>query len=289
VTTDTTGTRVTGKRMPASEFRLHQTSGTLDNEPILQVLRGELAAYRVRGYVPEDSCKRIAANFSTSRDRSPRYGEGEDGVEGYIVGASHIDQTTDEYLDDVATTAAAVADLYEGTADPLQKVRKQLLDTGGLTAMRPARHGGRPAGDSKAVQWNNTGEFLLLPHDDLSQLSDPIQSGFEIQALRRVMAINVYPLVPPGTGSLKVWNIEPDDRCRTALGLLHSGYPYPPEFLDDLESLVIPLATGDVVFLNGNLIHAVLGAGEETDSPAERLLLTSFTGLDSRGEFLWWT
>jgi hypothetical protein len=278
---------ITGRILPPAGFRVRETSGAIDTGQVLQVLRGELAGYRVRDFLTLEDCYRITDNFWSSTRRTPRYGEGEDGVEGYLIGASHIGRTTDEYLDDAAQAVAALCDLYEGTADPIDTFRELLVRDAALDGFRVATHGGRAASASKAVCWNNTGPFLLLPHDDVAQLSDPLQAGFEIQRVNRVMAVNVYPRVTEGTGQIQIWNVEPDTQTRMHLGLSHTGYPYPLVLLDDFQSLTIPVQAGDLCVINGNLVHAVRGA-----APAgmrKRLLITCFMGLSDKGELLSWT
>ena len=279
--------RVRGTSLPEASFRVHETDVQVDAAAVFEVLQGNLAAYHVRGFVPLDVCRRVVANFWASPERVPRYGEGEDGVEAYLIGASHYGKPTLTYLKEVLSCKAAVESLYAGTINPVAAFRQILVSGGESTSVRAASMNGLPAGDSKAVCWNNFGTFLLEPHDDLAQVKDPIQADFEIQQTNRVMAVNIYTAVPERSGQLQIWNVEPDDETRADLGLSNVGFPYPAELLADFPCLTIEVETGDLCVANGNLVHAVLRGS--TASPRNRLLLTCFMGLNLNNELLWWT
>lgn len=280
-----TARRITGTSLPESAFRIQETNGPVDIAAVHEVLGGNLAAYHVRGFVPDDVCRQIMANFWASSDRVPRYGEGEDGVEAYLIGASHYGKPTLTYLQEALACKNGVDGLYVGAINPVAAFRDTLRASG--MTVRAAALDGLPAGDSKAVYWNNVGTFLLEPHDDLAQTKDPVQADFEIQEVSRVMAVNIYAAVAEGSGQLKVWNVEPDDETRTELGLGNEGFPYPAEPLADYPSMVIEVATGDLCVVNGNLVHAVVRGNATT--PKSRLLLTCFMGLNFNNELLWWT
>jgi hypothetical protein len=280
----TTTRRITGTSLPEAAFRVHETSGPVDVATFVEVLSGNLAAYHVHGFVPLDACRQIVSNFWASSGRVPRFGEGEDGVEAYLIGASHYGKPTLTYLQQALACKSHVESLYTGAINPVAAFRDALR--GSLT-VRAASLNGLPAGDSKAVLWNNFGTFLLEPHDDLAQVKDPIQADFEIQQVNRVVAVNVYAAVPERSGQLQLWNVEPDDETRAELGLSGVGFPYPAELLTEYSSTVIEVETGDLCVVNGNLAHAVLRGN--TVTPKSRLLLTCFMGLNLGNELIWWT
>jgi hypothetical protein len=248
--------RITGTSLPQKGFRIEETTGPVDVSTVLQVLSGKLAAYHIRGFVSPQVCHRIVENFWASSARVPRYGEGEDGVEAYLIGASHYGKPTLTYLQEVRACKDAVDDLYAGTTNPVAAFRNMIA--------------------SEAE-----------PHEDLAQVRDPIQADFEIQEVNRVMAVNAYATVPEGSGQLRVWNVEPDEETRDDLGLSGVGFPYPPDLLEEYPSLTLAVESGDLCVINGNLVHAVVRGN--TSVPKSRLLLTCFTGLNSSNELIWWT
>ena len=282
--------QITGVSLPEEHFRIHETCKSVDVASVFEVLRGNLAGYRIREYLTADACRQIVENFWRSEAKVPRFGYGEDGVEGYFIGASHIEKTTHEYLQEARMFEDAVKSLFAGTINPLAAFRDTLAFEGSGENMtfRPAKLNGLSAGDAKAVYWNSLGDFLLQPHEDFAQLKDPKQKDFEIQQASRVMAINFYAEAPTNSGQLKLWNIEPDNRSRADLDLTYSGFPYPAELLEEFPSIIIPVETGDLCVINGNLVHAVL-RGDPVASAKQRLLITCFTTSNDNDEFIWWT
>ncbi|MEK9495227.1 hypothetical protein V2H77_01890 [Photorhabdus sp. P32] len=281
---------IKGTKLAESEFIVYETSNDISMDAVYDLLDGHLAACRVRDFLPPEQRKRIIENFWRSPARIPRYGGGINGVEGYFIGASHIEKDTRQYIEEAENFRSAIDEVFQDTINPMDHFIKQITHFSGNNSqvIRPAMYHGVAAGNAKILYWNNFGEFLLLPHDDLAQLSDPRQSDFEIQQINRVMAVNFYADVPQNGGQLKVWNIQPDDQSRSALGLAYSGFPYQSELLEDHTSMVINIDAGDLVLLNGNLIHAVLN-GNTIFSPERRLLVSCFIGLQQNGDLIWWT
>ncbi len=280
--------RITGTSFPENIFRLHETEKFLDVSKVFEILSGKLAAYRIRGFVDRDVCAQIAENFWASAKKVPRVGVGDDGVEGYFIGASHYGKPTQQYLEEARGFENAVQSVYTGTANPGLLFKQALASGNGHPIeVRPARSNGLSAGDSKAIYWTGSGTFLLEPHEDLAQLRGPEQNDFEIQEITRVLAVNIYAEVSANTGQVQIWNVEPDDEARAELGLTHVGFPYPPELLTDFSNFIVPVETGDLCLFNGNLVHGVL-RGEMTASK-RRLLITFFMGQKNDREIIWWT
>jgi hypothetical protein len=139
--------------------------------------------------------------------------------------------------------------------------------------------------------WEGHGTYALEPHEDVGQLKDPQQDGFEAQRVadHTVVAVNIYPVVPREGGVLRVWNHTPDDVARKSLGVAHSGYPYPSNLLRECTSLDVELEAGDLVLMNGEMVHAVTAPipDEVSTSPA-RLSMNFFLGYMNRDTIVYW-
>lgn len=285
-TTINTPRRITGASLPEAAFRVHETNEVMDVSSVFEVLDGKLAAYRVRNFVPPDACRAISKNFWASPARVARLGEGEDGVEGYFIGASHYGKPTQQYLEESRSFESALADLYAGTFNPVAAFKTAVSKDQSI-CVRAAGMNGMSACSSKIIHWTGNGHFLLEPHDDLAQLSGPEQRGFEIQDTTRVLAVNIYVEVPPQSGQVQIWNVEPDEQTVDDLGLTNVGFPYPADLLTEYPSFVIPIETGDLCVFNGNLVHAVLRGNATTKNT--RLLVSFFMMRNDRNELVWWT
>src|SRR5262245_17190315 len=127
---NSTNNKITGISLPKKKFQLHQTHRHVDVASVFEVLKGDLAAYRVCEYLSDTACHQIVENFWLSPKRVPRYGDGENGVEGYLIGASHIEKDTDEYLNEACVFSEAIKNLYSGTINPIVSFRNMLVSNG---------------------------------------------------------------------------------------------------------------------------------------------------------------
>ncbi|MCI0439636.1 MAG: hypothetical protein L0177_10965 [Chloroflexi bacterium] len=138
-----------------------------------------------------------------------------------------------------------------------------------------------------ARSWEGTGEYILEPHEDLSQITSPVQDGFEIQgaATYSPVAFNVYLSNPSGSGATVLWNLHPSPAAIARLGLRHRGHPIPLDVLADLPSTRVAVGPGDVLAFNGAFIHAVEGLGARQ----RRSALAFFASHVSGHETVYWT
>jgi hypothetical protein len=269
---------VNGRTIPAASFIVRDTSGFPSPSQLLDVVDGRIAAIHMRDAISSVQQRALILHFQNSPGTRPRT----DGVPGRALGAYHYGKTYDEYAAGIDASEGFVDEFLLAGGDPVRSVLNSMqaaLHARNIT-VRPAMWHSRHAARARALSWTGEGRFLLDPHEDISQLTEPAQEGFEVQRAfgRKVIAVNIYPNVPRGGGTLKVWNVIPDHDTRVKFGALHTGYPYPAESLTDSQSLEFAPASGSIVLMNGCLIHAVTGYSEGTSPHAPRLLINFFMG-----------
>ena len=68
-------------------------------------------------------------------------------------------------------------------------------------------------------------------------------------------------------GRLIIWNIEPEKQVKINLGIEYKGYPYPLSMLESFQKLSVKISSGDLYFINANLIHAIeeINTGENNN------------------------
>lgn len=273
------GNEVTGRSLPSDDFKIVVTHKLPDPAVIGKLLRGEAAGMLVHDCISKAACRAATKAFMAAAAH-----ERPDGVAAVEVGIGHYGKSTSDYLDAVRQTAQAFAQLFKKGDSPKklnELIRKSLLPG---YVLRPAIHQGKQAATYRAARWNQTGQYALLMHEDISQLSIVRQQGFEIQRVKVPVAVNAYHSTSERGGGLRVWNMSPDEATRRRLGILESGHPYPAAGLSGVPFIDIAIETGDVLFLNGSLIHAV----EKSDGPTPRIVVNGFIGLVGR-EVLQWT
>ncbi|WP_433337488.1 hypothetical protein [Spirillospora sp. CA-294931] len=244
-----------GSRSPEA-FRFVERDG-IDWRVWTEVLHGVHAGAIFRGVLDGDSCRRIVGNFWSSpilrgrRDGLPAHGRG-------FVGTPIAGARLDDYLTSAAANGRHIDALFAGarTHPPaLMDDYTAHLAAEGVT-LRLAAHRGRTSPPFKMRSWQNSGAFVVAPHEDHTVLRQEGLAGFEIQ--RAVRFCNVVACLSNGPGGgLRVWNLSPDSATRRALGLQDDGVGYPLESLDGVASLTVPVAPGDVYLFDNSLIHAV--------------------------------
>lgn len=282
-------TVLVGNKYSSSEFYLHDVPRDNLGDHLLSVLNGKIPAMLVRDALAPRTCSSLVASFESSPCRRPRG----DGVSGFVLGAYHYGQTFEAYASDIAATAACVRDFLNAGGNPveelLQLIRVTLRPNG--VNLRPARWRNINAALARALSWTASGSYMLDPHDDVGQLTDSRQYGFEAQSVssNTVVAVNFYPRVPPGGGILRVWNIAPTQESRELLNIATTGYPIPPSYLNATEYIDIDVSSGSLVMMNGALVHAVTGYQEHTPYKDEgRLIINFFMGYSDPTTVVHW-
>lgn len=275
------------KALSEFAFRIQDFDGAADDDALLELFRGNTAAVHIRNALsPESSLKLVNAFLASSATTMRK-----DGVPGYVLGAYHYGKSFESYRDDVIRYRQAVHTAL-GEDDPVAAILRSIASalSREQRQLRPARWHDLSAAYARFLSWHGTSEYLLLPHDDSSQLSDPRQHNFEASRTGPcTFAINIYPQVPAGIGGhIRLWNEIPDERDRERFHVQHTGYPYPTTAVADRPFIDVKPETGSCIVMNGSLVHAVLGYPLGLAEGERRVLINLFLGhLNKRTTIHW--
>jgi hypothetical protein len=277
-----------GTHFRSSLFKVREVVGSASESQLLGLIGSTIPVVHMRNAITNRNCAHLIKHFKESKGTHPR----SDGVSGDVLGAYHYGKTYDQYTKEIDASENYVREFLLSGENPVATVISMLrnaLRSRGIV-IRPAMWHNHTAAVARAVSWTARGHFLLEPHEDMGQLSDPRQYGFEAQKAfgRTVIAVNLYPNVPAGGGLLRIWNLVPNDEMRTKFGTRHTGFPYPIEAVSGVQSIELSPSTGSVVLMNGGLMHAVTGYKEMLTQDNPRLIINFFVGSIDPGTTVYW-
>jgi hypothetical protein len=251
-------------------------------EAISMISHHDLDVALIKSILPIEDCNSIERNFFESKNRQRR----SDNVPGYMLGATHYGQSPIDYFNQCSDSRVALEGIFENTSDPMRSVHEAIAkETKG--SIRPSCFRSQRALHARAVEWlpdaSVQSDFLLLPHEDFSQIDCARNDGWEIRDAQNIMAINFYASADAGTGRLRVYDYIPDAETRNSLELQGIGYPYPLSMLHDKSYVELAVETGDLAVINGKYIHAV------TTTSNKRVVINCFVSRMPNFEYVFWT
>jgi hypothetical protein len=272
-----------GDTAPPGFFRFSE-AGMLDPGAICDLLSGRRAGAMFRGIIAAPVRQRIAANFWNGDFRRLR---GDD-APGWFAGSFHFKKRLPDYLDEAAASERELPQLFAGTEDifatTIDAIATALAARG--LALRQAEHQGRKASRFLCRALDPALGCPLAAHEDVAQLDDPRQHGFEVQraARRNVVAVNFCLENGVDGGALSYWNLRPSPEGRRRLGLLGTGLPYPDALMAEVDRIELAIRPGDVYCFNGGYVHGV-GA----HPGARRSTLSLFMGQIDERTIVYWS
>lgn len=248
-------------------------------QSIEKIISGEVNAVWIREFSDNKTCHSISTAFQNTGTAQPR----KDNVPGIMVGESHYFKTPDEYHNSCKHQENLVKSLFSTTEDPIERLYSIINDN--IKPTRPARWKESLALHTRAISWKEKegSQFLLQPHDDVSQVHCARNAGWEICNVKELIAVNFYAKCTPGHGALRLFDIRHTEQLEKEAGVTGVGYPYPDYLLQGVSSYDFNVGTGDVLMINGSLIHAVM------PSEHDRIVLNSFIGVTPQEEVIYWT
>lgn len=235
----------------------HALASILDNRAALVICRQGLPTVACAGGDDEPFRELVMRNRS-------------DIVPGKSIGATSYLAPTAAYIRNCREQNATMERFISrtGLAQLIESLRRELTKQG--LALRRATHEGQSLSAGVVRSWTGQGAYQLSPHDDWAQVSFPDQADLEISKIwPTVVSCNVCleNSYDAPQGGLRVWDFQPSEADRVGHDSLWHGYPYDEESLNGIESRDFEIRKGDLYFINGRHVHAVLdgaGVGERT-------------------------
>lgn len=262
-----------------------ERTGSVRLTDFIGVLKGEIAGVHVKEAFNAHVADELTRNFFDN----PGLRQREIGVLAQNIGASQYSAGAREYFTESESTRDHIDHLLGAMVDPVRSLFEALgreLGRQGIE-LRLTRSEHGQANVCRASCWTGTDAYSLEPHDDVAQVLTA-GSDYELApvAENTVVAVNFYPSVPGGGGSLRVWDHRPTAEDRRRQGVETTGYPYSDAYLQGMHYRDLLLGAGDIVLLDGGLVH---GVPKQLGDGRPRLLLNGFAGFARPDLVLWWT
>ncbi|MFP1816176.1 hypothetical protein ACLEC2_10280 [Lonsdalea quercina] len=278
----------------SSNFGYLETTGeNLDFEIIRSlILEGNYHGkilYVILNKVEKKWCELITTEFERYITEMGGNREGDTYVSTKQIGASQFSKNGATYTEEARKLAGGVSELLKDIPHHVVEdiflnyfQENNFLDCG--IHFGPARYKNGYSNFSTFRRWLDNGAMSLMPHEDKAQTAFAQEDSFEIENAKHVIAFNACVQAIGEGGELTVWNLEPDEACRYSFGVEKTGYPYPPQYLGNIETLSVRLNPGDIYFLNAGFLHGV-----QTVKNGQRLTAGRFISSISSRKVIYWT
>ncbi len=284
----------TGERIQTGFSYLETGADDIDVDAIRDILldgdHNGAVVYVIRNAFDHATAQAVSARFDSIIASTQGGSRPDDGyVKTQQIGSTQFAKTGREYVLDHAARADDLAVLLDDSpAEAIENIFRttlveDVLIESGVT-FRPSRYKNLSGGFATFRRWLDNGEMALMPHEDSAQLKTAAQDGYEIAAADHVVSYNACIESGHSGGVLRVWNLKPDDDFRHELDLLDTGYPYPSEAIESIETFDLELNVGDVYFLNSSYIHGVTSV-----TSGQRMTAGRFIGRVADRTVVYWT
>jgi hypothetical protein len=245
--------------------------------------------YVVRGAINAEASNALLEAFDSQLLQQGSSRKDDGFVKTHQIGATQFAKGGAQYVRSVIDASPTTLNLFDSVDDDvvercfLTRTLEQVFLSAGAH-FGPARYKNAWSSFATLRRWLDNGKMSLMPHEDKAQLHFAKKDGFEIKNAEVVVAFNACLECSGSGGELKVWNLEPDSAFRADLGVTETGYPYPPELLDEVECISVKINPGDIYFLNANNLHGVTSMNE-----GQRLTAGRFIAAISKTKVIFWT